>query len=138
MLGRTMLAATALALTALTVPAAQPDARAVMNDDRVVRLSNADARGEVVVGQQVTVSLEPSTQGDLKVEWDALTSSDENVLKPDGAASVGSATFKALSAGTADITAKAICKDAAGAQQDCPEGTDWKATVEVADAPDPA
>src|SRR5689334_15291786 len=53
-------------------------------------------------------------------------SSDEAVLEPDGENRGG---FKASREGTADITAKATCKAADGADADCPYGSDWKVTV---------
>ncbi|MEV6765029.1 hypothetical protein AB0N16_31180 [Streptomyces sp. NPDC051105] len=80
MLSRTMLAAAALAITALTVPAAVPDAEAVpvMRAD-VLYLSNLD-KGRVVeaaVGETVSVHLRPATvAGGLTARYDHILSSD--------------------------------------------------------------
>lgn len=62
-----------------------------------------------------------------------LASSDEDVLAPSGE----SGDFKASGAGTVDITARATCRGADGADATCPDGSDWKVTVNVAEAPAP-
>ncbi|MFH9298305.1 hypothetical protein [Streptomyces sp. NPDC017520] len=136
MLGKTMLAAFALAAAALTVPVALPDAQAVSELPQPVHLSNDDAGKtfDVTVGDQVTVKLQPVVRDGLEFTWEAPMSSDEAVLasrKPDEDDESGTSNFEAVAEGTADLIAVVSCKPV-DADHVCPEDVDpWKATVTV-------
>ncbi|MET9950773.1 hypothetical protein ABZ135_04395 [Streptomyces sp. NPDC006339] len=128
MLGRTMLAATALALTALTAPAAQPEPPGSDGDLRLTNESPASA--EVKAGQRVIVSLTPTEADGLRFTYSAPESTDQAVLAPDRE---GEATnqFNAVTAGTADLTAVVTCEPVDEAHQ-CPAQVDpWTVTVTV-------
>lgn len=132
MLGRTMLAAIALATTALTVPVALPDAQAVPEPPPSV-LSTGDSGKtvDVAVGTSVTVKLEVLEQDGLRFAWGAPVSSDPTVLQEKEGESASFA-FAAVAAGVSDLVAEGTCEPVdEGAV--CPEAVDpWKVTVNVA------
>ncbi|GHG75590.1 hypothetical protein [Streptomyces griseocarneus] len=134
MLGRTLLATTALA-AAMTVPAAFPDAAAAVR--AIATLSNADNGRSVTVhqGDRVRVQLRAVTRNGEKWAWDEPTTSAPDVLGRDSGSTASngdaSADFTASALGAGDITAHRRCVVARPGHT-CPHVTPrWKVTIHV-------
>ncbi|MFI9721944.1 hypothetical protein ACIHFE_20160 [Streptomyces sp. NPDC052396] len=117
MLGRTLIAATALA-AALAIPPALPDAGAAVRGAAVhgtVDLSNKDNGRTVGIrnGDRITVRLTAGRADGERWEWDGPQASSAAVLKRvDGRVSPGGdavAHFRAQSTGTSALTAHRRC-----------------------------
>lgn len=135
MFGRTVLAATALTASALTVPATVPHAHAAAQ--RVVKLSNAD-NGRTVfatLGEKVEVNLKATSGNGVKWVWDVPVTSAPHVLRrvSGGTAPSGDAraTFRAEELGRSTIIAPSRCVVTAPGHI-CPHlGVLWRTTVDV-------
>ncbi|MFJ8085293.1 hypothetical protein ACIQ6Y_32365 [Streptomyces sp. NPDC096205] len=144
MLGRTLLAATALAATAFTAPAALPgtDPEPPADPVAALRLTNDSAApasngtADATVGQSVQVRLDKLVENGLEYTYGEPKSSDEAVVAPDAdggdeTGGDGITRFKAVSEGMADLVAEATCTPV---EDDavCPGTVDpWKVTVTV-------
>ncbi|MER6300797.1 hypothetical protein ABT247_14680 [Kitasatospora sp. NPDC001539] len=133
MLGRTRLAATVVAATALIAPPALAQA-AVRH---AVGLGNGDAGRAVTVrsGDTVRVSLKAVPGDGMNWVWDEPTTSDGQVLSRSSVRTVAhgdaEATFDAQAAGRAAVTAHRRCVVTAPGHV-CPRAVAlWKVTLDV-------
>ncbi|MFJ8086261.1 hypothetical protein ACIQ6Y_37560 [Streptomyces sp. NPDC096205] len=131
-----MLAATALAVTALIAPTALPDAQAAPDPGGVVKLSNDDSGKtfDATVGQEVQVKLDPYEEDGLTFTFSKAKSSDEAVLAPDTDADDETVdipgSFKAVGEGAVDLVAQRTCQAVGDAV--CPDSVAlWKVTLNV-------
>ncbi|MFC5722866.1 hypothetical protein ACFP1Z_22115 [Streptomyces gamaensis] len=136
MLGRTLLAVTALAAT-FAVPAALPDADAAVRVRDTVALSNDDNGHTVSVhsGDRIDVHLVAVRTDSEKWSWDVPAASSPEVLHrdeghttPDGDAV---ARFTATGDGTSSITAHRHCRVTRPGHLCSHLVRTWKVTVNV-------
>ncbi|MEV5507955.1 hypothetical protein [Streptomyces orinoci] len=134
MLGRTLLAATAL-VAAFAIPAAAPEADAAVRD--TVTLSNND-NGHTVhahSGDRLSVHLTTVPGKGVKWVWDKPTASSPSVLQRLDGRVLGNgdavAHFRSAHTGRSDITAHRRCVVTSPGHR-CPQLVQsWKVTVEV-------